>query len=202
MERFEFHVITNGRKQPEEIISAASILAPYMTCIHIREKQRNAGEIFNLAEGLKGAGLRREQICVNDRVDVAVAAEAGAVHLKGTSLEPDLVSKHFSSLRIGKSVHSREEAMRAEDKGVHYLFYGHVFHSESKRGSEPRGLELLRETADAVSIPVVAIGGVTPSNTSWLLQAGAKGIAVMSGIWTAENLDLEARSYSEALQKE
>ncbi|WP_062236340.1 thiamine phosphate synthase [Fictibacillus sp. FJAT-27399] len=202
MGKFEFHVMTNGRKQPDEIISAASILAPYVTCIHIREKDKGASEIFNLAERLKRAGLGREQIYINDRVDVAVASGAEGVHLKGSSLDPEIVHRYFSGLRIGQSVHSIDEALYAEEKGAHYLFYGHVFKTGSKKGSEPRGLDQLREVAEAVTVPVIAIGGVTPSNTSELIKAGAKGIAVMSGIWSAADPGLEAKGYAEALKKE
>ena len=90
-------------------------------------------------------------------------------------------------LRLGISVHSLHEARVAEERGADYLFYGHVFSSSSKPGSKPRGLSALSEICSAVSIPVIAIGGIGPANIAAVRAAGASGAAVISSIWASDS---------------
>ncbi|MDM5197832.1 thiamine phosphate synthase [Fictibacillus enclensis] len=198
----EFHVITDGKQSEDRILSVSSILAPHVTAIHIRENSQAAGDIYSLSEKLKQCGIQSEAIYMNDRVDVAVAAGLGGIHLKESSLAPDVVRHHFPSFRIGQSVHSRDGAIQAEQKGADYLFFGHVFSTESKKDKEPRGLDQLQEVAEAVSIPVLAIGGISPERVGAIVSAGASGIAVMSGIWKAEDPVSIAKQYKAVLMKE
>ena len=81
---------------------------------------------------------------------------------------------------IGASVHSPEEALEAEALGADYVTAGHVFATDCKKGAVPRGLEFLRKTADAVSLPVFAIGGISPENIGAVREAGAAGACMMS----------------------
>lgn len=81
--------------------------------------------------------------------------------------------RHFST--VGASVHSPEEAREAQALGADYVTAGHVFATDCKRGLEPRGLEFLRETVNAVSIPVFAIGGISAENVKAVRKAGAAG---------------------------
>ncbi|MDN4524369.1 thiamine phosphate synthase [Fictibacillus fluitans] len=201
MEQLEFHVITDGKQSDDRILAVASTLVPYVTAIHIRENSQSAGSIYNLSEKLKQRGVKSEAIYMNDRVDVAAAAGLGGVHLKESSLAPDVVRKHFPPLRIGRSVHSSEGAIHAEQKGADYLFFGHVFSTKSKKDKEPKGLHQLRDVAKAVSVPVFAIGGISPEKVSSVLCAGASGIAVMSGIWNADDPVSIAKQYKTALMK-
>ena len=102
---------------------------------------------------------------VNDRIDVALAAGAHGVHLRGDSLPAArarlMVPPAFI---IGRSVHSREEAMRAQDGGgLDYLVFGTVFKTDSKPGLGVAGLDALSEVAAATRLPVLAIGGMTPA---------------------------------------
>lgn len=83
--------------------------------------------------------------------------------------------------RLGVSVHSVEEAVRAQQLGADFLMAGHIFPTACKPGLPPRGLEFLRQVCQAVTVPVYAIGGITPENSSLALQAGAEGVCVMSG---------------------
>lgn len=114
-------------------------------------------------------------------VGTAKELDSKAVHLPLALLE-----KSASELRafevIGASVHSKEEALRAEQLGATYLSAGHVFATECKPGLAPRGLEFLREVAGAVKIPVYGIGGVKldKGQLEELLKAGAAGGCVMS----------------------
>lgn len=83
--------------------------------------------------------------------------------------------------RLGISVHSVEEAVRAQQLGADFLMAGHIFSTDCKPGLPPRGLEFLQQVCQAVTIPVYAIGGITPENAPLAIQAGAEGVCVMSG---------------------
>nr|WP_275439971.1 thiamine phosphate synthase [Paenibacillus sp. ACRRY] len=104
-------------------------------------------------------------------------------------------------LRLGISVHSLHEAREAEERGADYLFYGHVFSSSSKPGIKPRGLSALLEICSAVSIPVIAIGGIEPANIAAVRAAGASGAAVISSIWASDNPERAAAALRQASER-
>jgi thiamine-phosphate pyrophosphorylase len=126
------------------------------------------------------------RILVNDRLDVALSERADGVHLAENSLPlPDarrLASAQGASrdFLIGVSCHSLESARSAASDGADYLFFGPIFATPSKAAlGAPQGLERLAEVCREVSIPVLAIGGITLANTSACLAAGASGIAAI-----------------------
>ncbi|MGE3797554.1 MAG: sulfur carrier protein ThiS, partial [Thermomicrobiales bacterium] len=99
---------------------------------------------------------------------------------------------------VGRSVHSPESAVAID--GVDYVVAGHVFETGSKAGSQPLGVEGLAAIVAASSAPVLAIGGITPDRVQAVLETGAHGIAVMSGIVSAEDPARAAEAYRAALQ--
>lgn len=168
---------------------------PYVTSIHLREKQKTARELFQAVE-LLAKDIPLSKIIINDRVDVAVASRAAGVQLAYHSLDAALVKKAFPQMKIGTSIHSYEEAKQA---GADYLLYGHVFSSTSKPGLPPKGLEELTRLTQ-LDIPVIAIGGITVENTRHVLHAGAAGIAVMSGVLEAQDPITAVKAYANALK--
>ena len=88
----------------------------------------------------------------------------------------------------GTSVHSVEEAKEAQGLGATYLVAGHVFETDCKKGLPGRGPEFIKEVSENVSIPVYAIGGIDPGNFRSVLNAGAKGICIMSSAMTCKNV--------------
>jgi thiamine-phosphate pyrophosphorylase len=126
------------------------------------------------------------RIVVNDRLDVALAAQAGGVHLGEKSLPPEEAQRLVGSLGrekdflIGVSCHSLEAAKAAERSGAQYLFFGPLFATPSKAAyGAPQGLQRLGEVCRAVAVPVLAIGGITLENAADCLSAGASGIATI-----------------------
>ena len=83
--------------------------------------------------------------------------------------------------QLGVSVHSVEQAVRAQQLGADFLIAGHIFPTDCKPGLPPRGLEFLGQVCRAVSVPVYAIGGITPENAPLAVKAGAAGVCIMSG---------------------
>jgi thiamine-phosphate diphosphorylase len=86
---------------------------------------------------------------------------------------------------LGRSVHSVDAAQRAEAEGCRYLLVGTMFPTASHPDQPPAGISLLRAVREAVSIPLIAIGGITPERVAECIQAGAQGVAVLSGITNA-----------------
>lgn len=175
--------------------------------IQIREKDLSGKEASTLArEALKLAADRARddlpgaepsssvsprvtpthaRILVNDRLDIALAAHAGGVHLGERSLPPEEALRLLKWLEredflIGASCHSPKAAKEAERGGADYLFFGPVFATPSKAAyGAPQGLDRLGEVCRAVTLPVLAIGGITPENAAACLSAGASGIAAI-----------------------
>ena len=98
-------------------------------------------------------------------------------------------------MRVGRSVHSLEEAIQAEKEGSDYVLYGHCFETNSKKGLAPNGIQTLVEMKKELSIPVYAIGGITEYELIALQQVKADGIAVMSGIFSAKNPKESAKQF-------
>lgn len=130
------------------------------------------------------------RIVVNDRLDIALAERAGGVHLGENSLPPEEAKrlllawppaeKTSREFLIGVSCHSLEAAQSAASAGADYIFYGPVFATPSKVGyGSPQGLDHLAEVSGAVSVPVLAIGGITLDNAASCISVGAAGIAAI-----------------------
>lgn len=88
---------------------------------------------------------------------------------------------------VGASVHSVDEAVEAEKKGVDYVIAGHIFETPCKPDLAPRGLDFLKQVCNAVKIPIYAIGGINADNIHLIAKAGADGACIMSGFMTCEN---------------
>jgi thiazole tautomerase (transcriptional regulator TenI) len=196
----ELHVITTGQQQSAEIVEIVAHIHPYVDTIHLREKQMTAKELGNLVSSLLDQGVPASKMVVNDRVDVAVVYSLKGVQLAYHSLDVKRVKDHFPSLQVGCSVHSLEEALAAARHGADYFVYGHIFPTASKKGLQPRGIQALTQIANEVPIPVIGIGGITVENAVHVLNAGAKGIAVMSGVFLAKDPVSAVKAYSRLLK--
>jgi thiamine-phosphate pyrophosphorylase len=119
-------------------------------------------------------------VVINSRVDMALAAGAAGVHLPEDDIPVAAARDLLGDRRLlGRSVHSVESARRAAGEGADYLIFGPVFATESHPGREARGLAALREVTAAVSIPVLAIGGIDAARAEACGEAGAAGFAAI-----------------------
>lgn len=120
----------------------------------------------------------------------------------GQVIRPAILIDHNDQAWItGESVHSVESAIRAEEAGADYLVAGTIFESPSHPGAEPAGLEFLIEVCRAVTIPVIAIGGITPENAYDCIRSGAAGVAVLSTIMRSADPKAAAMAYREAIDR-
>lgn len=101
----------------------------------------------------------------------------------------------FGELQVEVSVHSREEACRAQEMGAHSVTAGHIYPTHCKPGLPPRGTAFLKEIVQSVSIPVYAIGGIIPEYAGEIAETGAAGVCLMSSLMTAQNPEKLLRKY-------
>src|SRR5690625_2478447 len=155
----------------------------YVDYIHLRERNWTAQKHMDVIKQMTDAGIPSQKIIVNDRLDIAIVGKTAGVQLTSHSLDVVDVKHHYPHLHVGCSVHSVENAVKKAKTGANYVMYGHVFETNSKAGLAPRGVSKLKKVVHSVPIPVIAIGGITPNRVSSIINAGASGIAVMSGIF-------------------
>ncbi len=157
------------------------VLGAGVDFLQIREKDLPARELFQLA--LQARAMAREhttRVLINDRLDIALAADLHGVHLAQASLPADAIRRRVSKkdFLIGVSTHNASEVSRALHQGADYLIFGPVFSTPSKqRYGLPVTLPALRATVQNSKRPVIALGGIHRHNFRDCLAQGAAGIA-------------------------
>lgn len=164
-----------------------AVLQNGATCLQLREKALDPAAFREEARQM--AALCRRYgvpLIINDNVEVALACGAAGVHL-GQQDMPIAQARRMAGpdLILGASAHTVQEALEAQAAGADYLGVGAVFSTSTKTDASPLPLTTLREICAAVSIPVVAIGGITETNLLQLTGCGAAGVAVVSAIFGA-----------------
>ncbi|SDJ69001.1 thiazole tautomerase TenI [Sediminibacillus albus] len=195
MYKGDLHIVSTGKQSTKRLVEIASQIHPYLDAFHIREKNCTASLLMDLISQLEQKRMPRSKIIINDRVDAAYISKVKGVQLTNHSISVKLVKNNFSPLQVGSSVHSLEEAKAAERGKADYLLFGHVFPTNSKAGLQAKGLKQLEEICKSVSIPVIAIGGVKPDNIRDVIDSGASGAAVMSGVMDAPDPLREVQAY-------
>lgn len=170
--------------------------------LHLRGHGTSAALRHALGMRLAAAALRTGAwLLVNDRIDIAMTVRANGVQLGAASLSvPDARRLLGAGARIGYSAHGVAECAQAAADGADWVVVGTIWGSASHPDRAPAGTELLRECAAHTPRPVIAIGGVTPERVAEAADAGAEGVAVLGGIWTAADAGVAAGQYVAALE--
>lgn len=165
-----------------------------VTMIQLREKSLDAGKFLEEAKELHALCRERHvPFIVNDNVDIAKAMDADGVHVgQDDMVALDARAKLGPDKLIGVSAHTVEEALLAEKQGADYLGVGAVFPTSSKSDVGEMSYETLKAICKAVSIPVVAIGGISGENVGKLAGSGICGVAVISAIYAAKDVEAAA----------
>ena len=161
------------------------------TCLQLREK--NLDDEAFLKEALEiGALCRRYHVpfFINDNVEIALKMDADGVHVGQSDMEAGNVREKLGPDKIiGVSAQTVEQAVLAEQRGADYLGVGAVFPTGSKDDADDVSHETLKAICEAVSIPVIAIGGISRNNVMALAGSGICGIAVISAIFAQPDIE-------------
>ncbi len=182
---------------------AACALKGGATCIQLREKHLSEEEF--LTEALE---LRRlchsygVPLIINDNVELALKCKADGVHVGQSDMQAEKVrALAGESMIIGVSARTVQQALEAEAAGADYLGVGAVFSTATKSDARVVSHSTVRQICEAVKIPVVAIGGINRGNLLELSGTGVDGVALVSAIFGAEDIEAECRSLA-ALSRE
>ncbi|GGL63484.1 thiamine-phosphate synthase [Halocalculus aciditolerans] len=191
-------------RSTREIVDAA--IDGGVDVVQLREKHATARERYALARDIRKRTWDADvTFVVNDRVDTAVAVGADGVHLGDDDLPVGVARDILGpDALVGRSVSTVEGARAAVDAGADYLGVGAVFETSSKETAEEEteiGLETVESVANAVDVPVVAIGGITPENAEDVVAAGADGVAVVSAITAADDPAAATRELAAAVER-
>lgn len=185
------HVLTEDAVGDDAVAAARTVIAAGAPLVQVRLKSVGDGPALDHVRRVVEAAHAAGATClVDDRVDVALAAGADGVHLGADDLPVpvvrDLTAGHRPRFLVGGTAREPATARRLVDEGVDYLGVGPCFPTDSKTGlPEPGGPARVAAVAEAVDVPVVAIGGVTVAEVPALLDAGAHGVAVIGAVWRA-----------------
>ena len=165
------------------------------TCVQLREKELDDEAFLN--EAMEISALCRKYgvpFFINDNVEIAIKCRADGIHVGQEDMEASKVRERVGSdMMIGVSVHSVEEALEAVKNGADCLGVGAMFSTSTKTDVNVMPKETLRDICAAVDIPVVAIGGIGKSNISQLAGTGVNGVALVSAIFAADDIESECR---------
>ncbi len=171
--------------------------------IQYREKIKKTEELVKEAKQIKELCKEFNAIfIINDHTELAIEVDADGLHLGQNDQDISKSRVMFPGKIIGLSATTLDEAIKAENLGANYIGAGPVFETPSKPdASPPFGLPVLRQIATAVSVPIVAIGGITLKNASAALNAGADSIAVISGIANQKDMVKTTKSFFGAIDE-
>jgi thiamine-phosphate pyrophosphorylase len=170
--------------------------------IQLRDKLKNKKELLPIAQQLKNLCAEQDVLfIVNDYLDLALVTDADGLHL-GQSDLPIGVARQLLPIDkiLGCSTTTVNQAINAESEGADYIAVGSIYPTTSKETVEVVGLDRLRQIRQAVTLPLIAIGGINKGNTAEVVAAGADSVAVISAVVQAEDVEEAAREIAEILE--
>lgn len=186
---------TDALRGRDEVQVAREVIKGGARVLQFRDKQRIRSQLLPVVDSLRI--LCRETgvlFLINDYLDLALAVDADGLHIGQDDLPLPVARRQLPIDKIiGCSTRTMSQAKKAEAEGADYIAVGSIFSSTTKPDSEVVGIENLRKIKQAVSLPVVAIGGINQANIEQVLAAGADSIAVISAIFERQNIEEATR---------
>lgn len=203
MKDFKLYAITGEEfHQGRELIEVMEqAILGGVDIIQLRDKTSSKRDVLQKAKALREL-TRKYQVpfIVNDHIDVAIAVDADGIHIGQDDLPLAEARKIVGNKIIGISTHKIEEAREAEAGGADYIGVGPIFHTNSKVDVvDPVTTAYIKQVADEISIPFVAIGGIKLHNVDQVLEAGATRICMISEIVGAEDIKGVCKTFTEIL---
>ena len=168
--------------------------------IQVREKDIEDDEVAILTKGIKPAIQDKAIITINTHINAAVSSRADGIHLPEDFMSVKEARTLLpTNMIVGKSVHSLSNAIFQSQNGADYITLGTIFPTSSKPGANTLGLSMVTEISGKVTCPLLAIGGINPTNVKSTISAGADGVAVISSILTDSNPEKAARTLKNSM---
>ncbi|MCL0096441.1 thiamine phosphate synthase [Thermodesulfovibrionales bacterium] len=198
---FRLYLITDRKlfiTTPLMLTAVEDALKAGVKAVQLRERDLPTRELLDIAYKMKELTIRHDgKLFINDSLDIALCVGADGVHLGQSSMPVYAVRRVVGDRAlIGASTHNLDEAAVAEREGADFITFGPIYHTASKlKYGEPVGIESLRRIREKVSTPIFGIGGVKPHNVDEVVQSGAYGVAVISGILGEDDTEKAAKEY-------
>ena len=199
----DLYFITDSRLTRRTVLEdVKSAISAGVKIIQYREKDLGTREMINEAETICKLCKRNDVLfIVNDRVDIALAADADGVHLGNEDMHYGTARKILGNSKIiGLTVHDISEAIEAERIGADYIGISPIFETKTKPDAgTPAGITLIKHIKKTVKIPFVAIGGINHDNIKSVIEAGTRSAAVISAILTKDDVEKECKKFREVI---
>jgi thiamine-phosphate pyrophosphorylase len=196
-----FYAMVDSAGGHEPVALAKLLLEAGSRLMQLRLKEASSRDFLAAARAI--AGLchdHRAMLIVNDRADIARLAEAAGVHVGQQDLPLEAVRQIVGPGKIvGVSTHTVDQARAAERDGADYIGFGAIYTGGLKNVRNAQGLERLREVRAAVSLPIVAIGGITEATVPDVIGAGANAAAIISDVVYSADIPAKVRAILSAL---
>ncbi|MEW6740709.1 MAG: thiamine phosphate synthase [Nitrospirota bacterium] len=194
---FKIYLITDRK-----LIAVEEALKAGVKAVQLREKDLPTRELLDMAYKMRELTARHDaKLFINDRADIAMCVNADGVHLGQSSMPAYAVRKVVGDrMMIGVSTHNLDEALTAEREGADFITFGPIYPTPSKlKYGKPVGVESLKKIAERVVIPIFGIGGIKPDNAKEVVNAGAYGVALISGILGEADVSSATEKYLKIL---
>lgn len=193
-----YAIVDTSYVLPRDIEKAAgALIRGGARVIQLRAKDLSGADILNAAAAVRTLTLKSgAAFIINDRIDIAILTGADGVHLGQDDIPLEDCRRLLGgSAIVGISTHNPDEAQKAASGGADYISFGPIFPTKTKKDAlPPRGLAGLKEISEKITLPVVAIGGITEENVEEVLQAGAASAAIISDILEASDISAKTAS--------
>lgn len=189
---YTLYLVTDRTRMRAETLEEAVIQAVRGSCtiVQLREKETSSLEFYETALRIREITRRHHvPLIVNDRVDIALAADAEGVHIGQRDLPVRTVRKLIGADKLlGVSVSTLKEAINAAENGADYLGVGAMYPTGTKTDAELVSMEELGKIRSAVSIPIVVIGGINKKTVPAFAGTGINGLAVVSAVISQDDI--------------
>ncbi len=195
---FGLFFITDSKLTKKTVIEdVKSAIKSGVKVVQYREKEASAKQMIQEAKKIKQICKKNNVLfLINDRIDVALAINADGVHLGQEDMPYEYARKLLGKSKIiGLSSHNAKEALQNQRLGADYTSIGPIYYTTTKKIVKPIGLEPIKQLKNKLKIPFVAIGGINEKNIDDVLKAGAKNIAIISGIVAKRDVEENIRKF-------
>lgn len=186
----ELYLVTNPLENEEKFLKTIeNAIKGGVSIVQLREKDKDTGNLYNIAVKVKEITDKHNiPLIINDRIDIMLAVDCAGIHIGQSDMPCKVARKIIGNEKIiGVSAHNVEEALKAQKDGADYLGCGAIYPTNTKKNANHLTKQCLENIAEAVDIPIVAIGGLNTENVESLKDTGISGICVVSAIMNSDN---------------